>query len=215
MSIDGYIDDTSGHRLILSNAADFNAVDQLRSDSDAILVGAGTIRADNPKLLVRSKDRQSARVRAGMPPHPMKATLTSTGEFDPAALFFQIGDCPKIVYCPATVVSSAERVLQGLATVVSAGDSDIDPARILDDLSSRGIKRLLIEGGSTVNSLFLTHGLVDELRVCIAPFFVGEDAAPRFVRAGQFLHDVTNRMFLSSVTSSGDCAVLKYQLERK
>ncbi|WP_198932387.1 dihydrofolate reductase family protein, partial [Pseudonocardia sp. Ae717_Ps2] len=52
MSIDGYIDDASDERLLLSNSADFDRVDEVRAQSDAIMIGAGTLRADNPRLLV-------------------------------------------------------------------------------------------------------------------------------------------------------------------
>ena len=52
MSIDGYLDNASGKRLLLSNDADFDRVDDVRASCDAILVGAGTVRLDNPRLLV-------------------------------------------------------------------------------------------------------------------------------------------------------------------
>jgi len=61
MSLDGYLDDASSDRLILSSAADLDRVDELRAGSDAILIGAGTIRADNPRLLLRSPARREAR----------------------------------------------------------------------------------------------------------------------------------------------------------
>ena len=64
-SIDGYIDDATPERLLLSNAEDFDRVDEVRSESDAILVGANTIRQDNPRLILRSEQRQAARVAQG------------------------------------------------------------------------------------------------------------------------------------------------------
>src|ERR1700761_2609178 len=65
VSLDGYLDDASPARLILSGADDLDEVDELRARSDAILVGAGTIRADNPRLLVRDQARIAAREREG------------------------------------------------------------------------------------------------------------------------------------------------------
>ena len=64
MSIDGYIDDARDTRLLLSNAADFDRVDAVRAGCDAILVGAHTIRRDNPRLLVRSRRRGQRRADA-------------------------------------------------------------------------------------------------------------------------------------------------------
>lgn len=66
-SIDGCIDDTSSTRLLLSNEEDFDRVDQVRADSDAILIGAGTLRSDNPRLLVNSGQRRAERIEVGNP----------------------------------------------------------------------------------------------------------------------------------------------------
>ncbi len=90
-SIDGSIDDTSGRRLLLSNQDDFDRVDEVRARVDAILVGANTIRRDNPRLLVRSAQRQDERTRRGLPAHPVKVTLTTSGDLDPSAeLFYSV-----------------------------------------------------------------------------------------------------------------------------
>src|SRR5580692_11620902 len=79
MSADGYIDDASASRLVLSDAADLDRVDELRAASDAILVGAQTIRADNPRLVVRSMARRERRCDQGLAPSPLKVTLTVSG----------------------------------------------------------------------------------------------------------------------------------------
>src|SRR5690242_20008480 len=80
MSVDGYLDDTSPERLRLSNAADFDRVDQVRAESDAILIGANTMRRDNPRLLVNSDERRAQRVADGKPAYPLKVTVTRTGD---------------------------------------------------------------------------------------------------------------------------------------
>src|SRR5690242_19229232 len=70
-SIDGYIDDATEQRLLLSNAEDMDRIDAVRAGCDAILVGAGTIRADDPRLVVRSAPLRAARQAAGLPPSPV------------------------------------------------------------------------------------------------------------------------------------------------
>ena len=85
ISTDGCLDDTSGDRLILSGPEDLDEVDALRAGCDAIGVGAGTVRADNPRLLVRSPSRRAAREAAGRPPHPLRVVFSSRGALDPAA----------------------------------------------------------------------------------------------------------------------------------
>lgn len=62
MSLDGYLDDATEQRLLLSNDADFDRVDGVRAGCDAILVGAHTVRLDNPRLRVRSEARRRDRV---------------------------------------------------------------------------------------------------------------------------------------------------------
>ena len=77
VSLDGYLDDTGPERLLLSGPADFERVDEVRASVDAILVGAGTIRADNPRLLVNSAERRAARRAAGQAEYPLKVTVTN------------------------------------------------------------------------------------------------------------------------------------------
>ena len=84
MSLDGYLDDVSGRRLVLSNAADLDRVDAVRASCDAILVGAGTVRADNPRLVVRRADRRARRVAEGRAPSPRKVTVTRHPHLDPS-----------------------------------------------------------------------------------------------------------------------------------
>ncbi|MEN3356994.1 MAG: hypothetical protein V7637_976, partial [Mycobacteriales bacterium] len=104
MSVDGYIDDTSAERLLLSNAEDFDRVDAVRADSDAILIGAAALRRDNPRLLVNSELRRAARVARGLPEYPLKVTVTGSGDLDPALRFWHHGG-EKAVYCPDAVVA--------------------------------------------------------------------------------------------------------------
>ncbi|MBN1173325.1 MAG: dihydrofolate reductase family protein, partial [Micromonosporaceae bacterium] len=120
-SIDGYIDDATAQRLLLSNDADVDRVDDVRAGCDAILVGATTIRKDNPRLLVRSEARRRARITRGLPATPIKVTITGRGDLDPSAQFFVAGDTEKIVYVASGVVSTVAERLGDVATVVDAG----------------------------------------------------------------------------------------------
>ena len=92
MSVDGCLDAPGRERLVLSGAADLDRVDGERASSDAILVGAGTIRRDDPRLLIRSPERRAARVASGRPAHPARVTLTASGDLDPRARFFSDKD---------------------------------------------------------------------------------------------------------------------------
>lgn len=211
MSVDGYIDDGSDERLLLSNDEDFDRVDEVRAGSDAILVGATTVRRDNPRLLVRSAARRNARVARGLPPSPVKVTLTGGGELDPRSQFFTAGDGEKLVYCADPAAGAARARLAGLATVVGAGEP-LDPHLVLADLAGRGVRRLMVEGGNTVHTQLLAADVVDEVQLVVAPFFIGDSGAPRFVGAAAFPHGVGHRMTLTETRRLGDVVLLRYLL---
>lgn len=208
MSIDGYIDDASSARLLLSNDDDFDRVDAERASVDAILVGAATIRADNPRLVVRSEERRQARRSQGLTESPAKVTVTRCGDLDPDARFFTFGDADRFVYCATDVVPATTSRLVGVASVVDAGDPP-DLASILADLANRGVGRLMVEGGTSIHTQFLAAGLVDELQLVVAPIFVGDAKAPRFLDDGDF---PTGRMTLAEVRQIGDVVLLRYLL---
>ena len=211
MSIDGYVDDATGERLLLSNDADFDRVDAVRATCDAILVGAGTVRQDNPRLMVRSAERRAARVAEGRRPSPVKVTVTSSCHLDAGAAFFTVGDVDKLVYCASPAVPEAREKLGEVATVVDGGDP-VDLHRVTADLSARGIERLMVEGGGTMHTQFLQAGLADELQLVVAPFFVGDSRAPRFVHNGTFPWGPQHRATLAEVRQIGDVVLLRYGL---
>ncbi len=208
MSLDGHIDDERPERLILSGAEDLDRVDAERAGVDAILVGPGTIAADNPRLLVRSAARRAARRERGLPASPIKVTLTRTGAgLDPAAQFFTAGDGAKLVYTAPSAVDGLGRRLDGLATVIDAGEP-LRLAAVLADLVDRKVGRLMVEGGTAINTLFLGAGVVDELQVVVAPILIGDPAAPRLAGEAAF---PGGRMRLVEVRQVGDCALLVYR----
>ncbi len=208
-SIDGYLDNMNETRLLLSNAEDFDRVDEVRAGVDAILVGANTIRRDNPRLLVRSAEHQQERIRRGVTAHPMKVTLTGRGNLDATARFFSCGDSDKLVYTRDSVVRALREALGDAATVVAAGEP-MALGVMLDDLGERKIERLMVEGGGTVVTQFLLTGLVDEIHLVIAPFFVGEASAPRFVHPGRFPQNAEHPMTLAETRQMGDAVLLRY-----
>jgi 5-amino-6-(5-phosphoribosylamino)uracil reductase len=214
MSLDGCLDSSSVQRLALSNDADFDRVDGVRAGCDAILVGANTIRNDDPRLLVKSAARREERLARGLTASPTKVTLTRSGRLEPDAQFFVAGDGDKLVYCPTSAAPGARDRLGARATVVDAGP-EVDLMHLGEDLSARGVNRLMIEGGSTINTQFLTAGLVDELDLVVAPFFVGDPLARRFVDEGQFPWSAQRRATLAEVRQLGDVVLMRYALSAR
>jgi len=201
VSLDGYLDDSSERRLMLSGPADLDRVDAVRAGVDAILVGANTIRRDDPALLIRSPERRRARLDAGRTEHPVRVTLTDGGDLPATARFFGPGQA--LVYAPATVAAALSGRLP--ATVVPGTDLP----SVLADLAGRGVGRLMVEGGGQVHTAFLTAGLVDELHVAVAPLFVGDADAPRFLLPGAY---PGGRLRLAEVRRLDDVVLLRYLL---
>lgn len=214
MSIDGYVDNATEERLLLSNADDFDRVDSVRAECDAILVGARTVRRDNPKLLVRSQARQDERVARGLRPSPIKVTVTNQARLDAACNFFAVGDTEKIVYCSSGAVGEACTKFGRVATVVDGGQP-VDLRRMTEDLFTRGVGRLMVEGGGMMHTQFLTADLVDELHLVVAPFFVGDSQARRFVSDGLFPWNPGRRAKLAEVRQIGDVVLLRYGLSSR
>jgi len=210
MSLDGYIDDRKDQPLRLSSEADADRVDELRASCDAILVGAATIRADDPVLLLRHQGRRDLRAAAGLAPDPVRVVISASGDLDPAARLFTTGG-DRIVYVASRSQARARERIAGSSEVVDAGDP-LELGRVVADLAARGVSRLLVEGGGKTHTQFLVAGLADELQLSVAPFFIGDSAAPRFVEGGRFPWDQAHRARLAVVTAAGDMAVLRYAL---
>ncbi len=214
VSLDGYLDGASSERLVLSNEADLERVDEVRADVDAILVGAATVRHDNPRLLVRDADLRERRRRSGLGESPVKVTITRSARLDPRGNFFTTGESEKLVYCTSRSVACARAGLGGVATVVDGGDP-VDVRDVVHDLGSRGVRRLMVEGGGRIHTQFLTADLADELHLVVAPFFVGDPRAPRFVGEGSFPWHPGNRAHLAETRQMGDVVLLRYVLARR
>ena len=211
MSIDGHLDSVAPRHLAMSNRADLDRVDQVRSENDAIMVGASTVRRDDPRLLIKSEARRMRRTASGLPGSPMKVTVTSSGDLPADSAFFTTGDVDKLVYCPRGRVRRLESRLGGAATVIGLGER-VTVTGVLEDLADRGTRRLMVEGGGKLLTQFLEADLVDELQLVIAPFFVGEERAPRVVGAGRFPWTAARRAMLADTQQIGDVVLLRYAL---
>ncbi|HEX8806790.1 MAG TPA: dihydrofolate reductase family protein [Candidatus Aquilonibacter sp.] len=193
VSLDGYIDDRSPQRLILSSPEDLADMREEREACDAILVGAETVRRDNPSL--RAK-------------HAARVTVTHSGELDPNLHFFD-GSMRTIVLTAPERIDALREQLGERAEIVAI--ESFEPAAYVSALQDCGVRSLFVEGGTRMLTAFLASGTFDRLRLAIAPFFVGDDDAPRMVNATRFLNDAHHRLALSGVRKLGDVAVLDYE----
>ncbi|HTX57301.1 MAG TPA: dihydrofolate reductase family protein [Candidatus Acidoferrales bacterium] len=193
VSLDGFIDDRLAERLVLSSPEDLADMRADRETYDAVLVGAETVRRDNPTL----RSAKGARV-----------TITRSGDLDPNLHFFDGSDRTIVLAAPGRV--DALRAQLGERAEVVAIER-FDPSAIIARLNDLGVRSLFVEGGTRVLTAFLSSGTFDRLRLAIAPFFVGDTSAPRLVDAAVFLNDARRRLVLRSVRKLGDVAVLEYE----
>jgi riboflavin-specific deaminase-like protein len=208
VSVDGAMDDAGAERLVLSGAADLDRVDEVRAGCDAILVGAETLRRDDPRLLVRSARRRADRVSRGLPEHPLKVTVTGSGDLDPELRFWHHGG-DKLVLTTDGAVARVRGTLGDLADVAGTGP-EVDWGRALDLLGERGIGRLLVEGGGRVHTQLLALDLADELHLAVAPLLVGQAGAARFLYPADYPGGPAARMRLLEARAVGDIVLLRY-----
>ncbi len=199
VSADGHLDNSGGERLILSSPEDWHAIYSLRAECDAILVGAQTLRRDNPSLVIRNDKLRRRRVAEGRGADIMKVTVSGSGRLDPNLRFFTEGAGEKVVFTHGAVSSQLSEV----ATVISR--AELTATVILNQLRKMGVGTLLVEGGSSVLSMFLRERSWDEFRLAVAPIFVGDSAAPRLVLDGDY-----PPMTLVKTERLGQMAVMHY-----
>ncbi len=181
MTADGKIDTVERRGTRISSPEDVAAVDALRAEVDAVMVGGATFLAEDPRLTVRDEALVAARVARGAAPQPAKVAIVSQLPAAPSAesRFVHEGGGEVVVCtterCPDAAIASWRAV--GVDVLV-AGTDRVDLAVVLEALAGRGIARLLVEGGGTLIAALFALGLVDEFRQYLAPFVVGGTDAP-------------------------------------
>lgn len=166
VTADGYMDDQSPERLVISTPGDWTEVYRLRAVHDAILVGAETLRRDNPSLLIRDESVRHDRVAWGLRPDIAKVTLTMSGDLSPALRFFTIGDADRYVFSLNDIPD-----LKDIATVISTS-APISAGFLVTQLEKRGINSLFVEGGVRTLGMFLAEGMADTLRLAVNPALI-------------------------------------------
>ena len=197
MSVDGKIAFADARPAKLSNEEDMARVHRLRSQVDAILVGVGTVLKDDPKLTVKPEQVRGRQ--------PLRIVLDSDGKTPDHAHVLD-GSAETLI---ATSQDCTREF--GQAQVFRAGKDEVDLVAFLDHLSQRGVKTLLVEGGSTVIWSFLRQRLADELTVFVSSLVLGGHTAPTLA-GGPGVRSMQEafRLKLEKAELLGDGVVLSY-----
>ncbi|MGI8579614.1 MAG: RibD family protein [Solirubrobacteraceae bacterium] len=199
----------SGQTSQIGNRADRELFHQLRTRTDAVMAGAGTVRAERYRRLVRDPELRAQRERDGLRPDPLAVIVS--GRLDlPSEDVPLLGEPEQTV----AILTSSERVVEGALASIdylrSAGET-LDFASLLSELGERhGIRSILCEGGPTLNGALLAEGLVDELFLSLAPKIAG-GPDPLTIVEGSELPDPAD-MELTWLLESGGHLFLRYRL---
>lgn len=212
---DGKITSAAREYPRFTSAADRSRMDRLRAEADAILVGAGTMRADDPPLHVREPEARRHREQLGKPAGLLRVLVTASGRIaDDSRFFDDTGSAGRIV---ATVEESSDDALAtfaGRAEVWRLGRGRVDLRELLRRLRERGVERLLVEGGGELNWSLARQGLVDELFVTLAPALLGGREAPTLLEGDGFRMAERLRLRLLEVDRREDELFCRYAVRR-
>ncbi|MCZ6680541.1 MAG: dihydrofolate reductase family protein [Candidatus Poribacteria bacterium] len=186
MSLDGKITTRDGAGAQFTSKADKVRLREIRSQADAILVGAGTISADDPTFTSREAYR-ALRLQRGMAPNPIKAVVSGSGSISETARMFQPNGAPALVFTTQRIPASRLERLREVAEVYRVGETTVDFQRVLEILRETcQVMHLLIEGGGQVNSDLFHAGLIDEVYLTLSPKIIGGRDVPTIVEGDGF-----------------------------
>jgi len=216
MTADGKIDTFERKGAAISSARDKERVDKLRADSDAVMVGGRTLLDEDPKLTVKSEALRAERVERGLTPNPVKVGVVSEASLKPDAKFLNTGPARIVIFTTYRTSIDQLAFLRSRGVDVYVHDAEkVDLPMALETLKELGIRRLMVEGGATLNFELVKLGLVDELSAYIAPLIFGGESAPTMAAGPGLERSAAVLLKLVSLEKHEDGGVLlKYLIER-
>jgi 2,5-diamino-6-(ribosylamino)-4(3H)-pyrimidinone 5'-phosphate reductase len=215
VTADGKITSAAREYPRFASSIDRSRMDRLRAESDGILVGAGTMRADNPPLHIRDENARRHRKSLGKSGGLLRVLVTASGEIAGNSRFFEDPDGGERVI--ATVEDAPDDALSAVgdrAEIWRLGRGSVDLPAVLARLRGRGVERLLVEGGGELNWAFVKEGLVDEIYLTVTPILLGGRDAPTLLEGDGLRMAEQVRLKLLSVDREGDELFCRYAVVR-
>jgi len=217
-SADGKIDTFERRGAAISSATDKARVECLRAGADAIMVGGRTLLAEDPKLTVKSAQLRAERKAKGWSENPLKAGVVTNAQIRLDSDFLNAGPARVVVF---TTTQTSPQQIDALKSkdieVFVLGEKRVDLYQTLETLAALGVKRLMVEGGSTLNFELLRLGLVDELTAYVAPMIFGGHKAPTMAAGDGLTRSaaIPLKLIESQVLDEDGGVLLRYVLSKK
>jgi 2,5-diamino-6-(ribosylamino)-4(3H)-pyrimidinone 5'-phosphate reductase len=213
ISADGKLSTRERRQVELSGEADFARVDELRADSDAVMVGVGTVVADDPSLTVDSERLRERRREDGKPGNPARVVADSRIRTPPDAAVLDDAAESFLLVSEAAPTDFVEQMEAEDATVITAGENQVDLPAALEPLESHGIERLMVEGGGEIIYSLFENELVDRLSVFVSPVVIGGRDAPTLADGDGFVSGFPE-LAMEEVRQVDDGVLLVYDVAR-
>jgi len=215
MSADGKLSTRERRQVKISGMEDFARVDRLKAGCDAVMVGIGTVLADDPSLTVKSPDLKKQRMDEGRPEHPVRVVIDSRARTPLTASILNKGDGQRVVAVSGRADPGRVAALRGRATVIVAGETEVDLARVLDELGAMGIRSLMAEGGGTLIAGLVRAGLVDEFYTYVGSIVIGGKDAPTPADGPGWIKETEfARLTLAEVARMDDGVLLHWTVKK-
>lgn len=210
MSVDGKLASREREQLSISGPEDFDRVEDLRADCDAIMVGVGTVLADDPSLTLDDDSAIANREDRGQRPQPIRVVADSRARTPPDAKVLNEGADTVVLVSEAVPTEHVSSLSSVGASIIEAGTSRVDLEYALGELADLGVEDLLVEGGGELIFSLFEADLVDELSVYIGSLLIGGRDAPTLADGSGFTSEYPE-LELVSVRRLGDGVLLEYE----
>jgi riboflavin-specific deaminase-like protein len=200
-SLDGFIATHAGESQFVTGEENILHLHRMRALCDAVVVGAGTVAADDPQLTTRLVPGRS----------PLRVVLDPTRRLSATSRVF-VDDAAETLYVCGRSFERPDEPRVGNAAVASIADSDtgVDVHALVRLLRARGCRRIFVEGGGVTVSQFLDAGLLDRLQIAIAPLLIGDGRPAIRIPARRALSDChrpNHRVFRMGGDVLFDCEI--------
>ena len=197
VTADGKMDTFERKGAGISSDLDKARVLRMRAEADAVMVGGHTLLDEDPKLTVKTDQLRQERKNRGQTENPIKVGIVTSANLKIDGNFMTAGPARRVIF--TTSQSTAQQVsvlLEQGVEVYILGEKRVDLALALETLYELGVRRLMVEGGGSLNDELLREGLVDELFIYIAPMIFGGQTAPTLAAGEGLIESAALRLKL-------------------